>query len=300
MPRTPAPLPARLVGRVFAVEHADAFGVSRSRIRARDLTSPFHGVRAPNIDLPHVARCVAALQRRPDAAAVSHVSAAILHSFPLPLRLIDGHGIDLVVPTGMRAPEGNGIRGHQQDLRPGDVVSAFGVRVTSALRTFCDLGALLTLPQLVAVGDQLAHIDPERFGRDHLAAAADAWTGRRGIRSLRRAIELVDPASESPKESELRVLLIEAGFPHPVSQHVVRDLGGAFVARVDLAYPESRIAIEYEGDHHRDRDQWRADLARRRRLEALGWRYITVTQADLSDSRALFHDLRAALARPGF
>ncbi|GAA4767543.1 hypothetical protein [Microbacterium gilvum] len=73
------------------------------------------------------------------------------------------------------------------------------------------------------------------------------------------------------------------------------DSAGAFVARVDLALPELRMAIEYEGDHHRDKAQWRKDLARRRRLEALGWTYVSVTQADLDDPRALLADLRAAI-----
>ncbi|MDL9980827.1 hypothetical protein [Microbacterium candidum] len=128
-----------------------------------------------------------------------------------------------------------------------------------------------------------------------IAAAIATWPGRRGIRNLRRAIELVDPNAESPKESELRVLLIEAGLPHPVPQHVVHDRDGRLVARVDLAYPDRLIAIEYEGDHHREREQWRADLARRRRLESLGWRYIPVTQADLDDPHALLADLSSAL-----
>lgn len=296
MPRLPTALPDPLVGRVFTVEHADEFGVSRSRIRARDLHAPFYGVRAPAVDLPHIARCVAALQRRSDAAAVSHRSAALLHGLPVPHRILNDRHIDLVVPVGTRAPRGAGIRGHQRALRPGDAVIVSGIRATSALRTFCDLAASLTLAELVAVGDHLIRLDGGRYTPTDLAAAVKAWPGRRGILNLRRALELVDPVAESPKESELRVLLIESGFPWPISQHVVRERDSTFVARVDLAYPELLIAIEYEGDHHRERAQWRADLARRRRLESLGWRYITVTQADLDDPRALFADLRAALA----
>ena len=295
MSRTPAPLPAALVGRIFTVEHADAFGVSRSRTRAADLAAPFRGVRAPAIELPHVARCTAALQRRPGATAVSHRSAALLHELPLPHRLLRDSRIDLVVPQGMRAPRARGIRGHQMNVRPEDIVVIGGVRATSALRTFCDLGAVLTLPELVAVADRLVGRPGGPTVTD-VANAAATWPGSRGIRNLRRATELVDPRAESPKESELRVLLIEAGLPHPVSQHVVRDDRGRFVARVDLAYPDRLIAIEYEGDHHRERTQWRTDLARRRRLESLGWRYMAVTQADLDDPSALFADLRSAVA----
>ncbi|WP_456285697.1 hypothetical protein M1D46_12675 [Microbacterium sp. JZ70] len=67
---------------------------------------------------------------------------------------------------------------------------------------------------------------------------------------------------------------------------------------IDQQGPVS-ICHAIEGDHHRDRDQWRRDLARRRRLEALGWIYLPVTQADLSDPADLLADLRAAVTRRG-
>jgi hypothetical protein len=121
---------------------------------------------------------------------------------------------------------------------------------------------------------------------------------RKYSRVLRYALELLDPKAESPKESELRVLLIEAGFASPTANHVVVDGAGSFVARVDLAYPAQKVALEYEGDHHREtKEQWRKDLKRRRRLEALGWIYLPVTAADLADPHDLFADLRTALAR---
>lgn len=92
-------------------------------------------------------------------------------------------------------------------------------------------------------------------------------------------------------------MIIEAGLPAPVSNDSVFDERGHLVARTDLAYPALKIAIEYEGDYHRDKDQWRADLKRRRRLEALGWTYLSVTQADLDNPEDFLADLRAALAR---
>jgi len=66
-------------------------------------------------------------------------------------------------------------------------------------------------------------------------------------------------------------------LPPCVPQHEVWDAGGAFVARLDLAWPELRVAVEYDGDHHRDRTQHSRDLARHNRLRALGW---TVLQVD--------------------
>src|SRR5690606_13954526 len=88
-----------------------------------------------------------------------------------------------------------------------------------------------------------------------------------------------------------------AGFHEPVVQWEVWD-GRHFVARVDLAYPELRSAIEYEGDGHRtDKEQWRKDIQRQRELEDRGWIVIRLTQADLDDDGgALIARLRRAIA----
>lgn len=101
--------------------------------------------------------------------------------------------------------------------------------------------------------------------------------------------------AESPKETETRLLLTGAGLPEPMIQFVV-SAHGRFVARVDLAYPQWRVAIEYEGDGHRtDRDQWRVDIRRQRDLEDLGWIVIRVTELDVRDGgRSLVARIRRA------
>lgn len=102
---------------------------------------------------------------------------------------------------------------------------------------------------------------------------------------------------ESPKETETRLLLVDAGLPEPVVQHEVRD-GRRLVARIDLAYPQWKIAIEYEGDGHRtDAAQWRRDIQRQRELEDRGWIVVRITQLDLTDgSAALLRRIRRAIA----
>ncbi|HEX5730039.1 MAG TPA: hypothetical protein VFX99_11495, partial [Microbacterium sp.] len=124
----------------------------------------------------------------------------------------------------------------------------------------------------------------------------DRRRGKRGAKRLVAAIELLDAGAESPKESELRLVLRSAGFGPLTANHEIRDAQGRFVARADLAIVALRIVIEYEGDHHRDRIQWRRDMARRRRIEAEGWVYLSVTQSDLDDPRDLLADLAAAVA----
>lgn len=295
MPLTPGPLPDPLRGRAFSVSEARTRGVSRGRLSSKDLVAPFPGVRAPTGDLTHLDRCRALATRLSVSAAFSHTTAARLHNLPLPSALACEAELHVTVPAGTRAPRGAGVRGHQAAVWKPDADRRTGVFATTPERTFCELAGMLSLGQLVAVGDQLVRHETGLLVADDLRRAVERYPGRRGLRVLRRALELLDGGSESPKESELRVILVNAFLPSPVTNLTIFDTAGRFVARVDLAYPDWRIAIEYEGDHHRDKDQWRKDIARRRRLEALGWVYLPVTQADLDDPRALLADLRQAL-----
>jgi len=91
----------------------------------------------------------------------------------------------------------------------------------------------------------------------------------------RTALSLADPRAESPRETALRLLLVAAGLPRPESQVEVRD-GVRFVARLDLAWPQARVAIEYDGAHHRGFLQHSRDLERHNALRALGWIVIQV------------------------
>jgi very-short-patch-repair endonuclease len=89
------------------------------------------------------------------------------------------------------------------------------------------------------------------------------------------------------------VALVLAGLT-PVPQYEVQ-WAGRFVARVDLAFPDERIAIEYDGAHHFVDDQIPQDEARIRRLEAAGWRVIRLSAPDLRDLDAVVARVRTAL-----
>lgn len=261
------------------------------RLRARDLRAPIRGIRMPATATTLEQTCAAIALALPASAVFSHDTAAALWGLPLP-SCADTR-LHITTPTGVRARRGPNIIGHQRALGAVDVSSVGGIRVTSPGRTFVDLADRLTLAQLVAVGDAIAR----RWGIECLEDAVARVVSTRRIRLLREALGHIDPAAESPKESELRVLLTDAGIGPLRANQNVYDGRGVFIARVDLALAALKIAIEYEGDHHRDKDQWRKDMARRRRLEAAGWIYIPVTQADLRSPGPLLADIRAAIAR---
>ena len=91
------------------------------------------------------------------------------------------------------------------------------------------------------------------------------------------------------------MLLVCAGLAEPVIQYDVTLPDGR--ARLDLAYPDRRVGIEYEGYGHRtDKAQWRRDIVRQRQLEAHGWVVIRLTQWDLDHPDDLIARLRSRLS----
>ncbi|MBT2516509.1 DUF559 domain-containing protein [Streptomyces sp. ISL-90] len=92
-------------------------------------------------------------------------------------------------------------------------------------------------------------------------------------------------------ETLMRLLLVAGGLPEPLIGVPVPVGDGSIVLHPDLAYPDLRIAIEYEGDDHRDAGRWHRDIERRELFEDAGWRVIRVT------SRAVFHEPERLIAR---
>ncbi|MBV8863209.1 MAG: DUF559 domain-containing protein, partial [Mycobacterium sp.] len=124
------------------------------------------------------------------------------------------------------------------------------------------------------------------------------YPGRRGIARARRAVGVFDAGAESPKESWLRVVLMQAGLPRPQTQIPVRGEFGELIAYLDMGWEELKVAVEYDGDQHRsDRRQYTWDIRRLEMLEGLGWIVIRVVAADKPTD--IIRRVRAALARRG-
>lgn len=273
-------------------------GVSRARLRAADLTTPFWGVRVrADAPLSSVAeRCRAFQPRMPAGAAFSHLTAAALYGAPLASQRDIG-ALHIATPRARRPVDARRIVGHRMTLRPGDVGIVEGLPITSPERTWLDLAPILSRVELVALGDYL-------IGRsgltsmDALCRAFRNYAGRRGRILIRDVLPRLDPGAESPRESQLRLLLADLGLPPFEANVVITDADGRFLARCDLVDREHMLILEYEGDQHRtDRRQWQRDVARTRALEAAGWRVIRVTARDLAYPEPLVADIRRHLAR---
>ena len=104
-------------------------------------------------------------------------------------------------------------------------------------------------------------------------------TGRRGIKNLRRVVDLAEPATESPMESRLRMVLVQGGLPRPRAQVSIHDRWGRFVGRPDLYYEKERLGIEFDGGIHRD--TLAEDNRRQNNLLRAGVRLLRFTAADV-------------------
>jgi hypothetical protein len=170
--------------------------------------------------------------------------------------------------------------------------------VTTAERTWCDLAAdgSISIGALVAAGDRILWRRDPLGTRESLTSAVNRYEGRRGARLMREALPRLTDRSDSPPESELRLAIALAGFPAPAVNQAIRDGAGCLIATPDLSWHSLRVALEYEGDHHRvDRDQWHHDVERFGRLQEIGWVTLRATSADYRNPDALLRRLAAIL-----
>jgi hypothetical protein len=260
-------------------------------LRARDLAIPVRGVRLRVEERSLENRCAALLLHRPERMLFSHATAARLYGAPLPASVEADAELHVTVPAGGRAPQIAGVRAHVLAAwREADV---HGLPVTTPEQTWLDLAAVLGETALVSVGDFFVSGRDPLTDVTRLAAHLGASSGRRGVARARSAVARVRQGTESAGETRLRLLLADCGLPEPVVNLELHDTDGAFVARVDLAYPDARLALEYEGDIHRtDRVVWQRDIARRERVEDLGWRMVRITAADLASPSELVRRIR--------
>ena len=268
------PLPPDLFDRPFRRADLCRWGLPEQVVRGRRFRPVFRGVYAATT-LPDTLRLRVDAARLvlPASAVFSHHTAAQLRDLPVP----DESRVHVTVPVTASRSRVRGIVVHRAPV--GAASCVHGVPVSSAERTFTDLGRGLGLVDAVVLGDAMVRrgFTSERTLRD---AAAHA-TGR-GVLRVRRAAGLVRAGVDSPMESRLRLLLVAAGLPCPEPGLEVLDAYGQWIATVDLQYVAERIALEYDGDLHRtSKRKWRHDVATRELLRDLGWTVLVVTANDV-------------------
>lgn len=316
---TPRKLPPSL-GPEFSFAEARALGVTANRLRASDLERPFQGVRivrrnslkTGNPEDPYreallrELELISALGRglRP-GQFLSHRSAALLWGIPMPHASQPELHVTAVRP--LRAPRITGATGHSVAAERCAVVQRNGVSLSDAPTTWASLGSLSLTDQVVA-GDFLVRRHRQGYGRPnagrapvttvrHLASMVDLghWDG---ISTLRRSLELIREDSWSPRESATRLHLVLAGLPEPALNVDVFDYRNRFLACIDLAYVNYRIAIEYQGELHKN--SYAHDIERIERLRAEGWIVIQVSRVLAAQPKELVRRVELALRSRGW
>lgn len=286
----PPSRPPALRGRVFRGADAVAAGLlTRDQLRSSAWRPVLRGVWVDAATPPapeHRLQAVRLLA--PPSAAFAGRTAAWLHGVLTAWE--DADVVEVAVPVPDRWGPVRGVRIRHVALGPAETTVRQGYRVTTALRTAADVARSGPPARTVPVLDPLL----ARTGLDATAVYRAVGRGR-GCIAARDAVVWADRRAESPQESRLRLLCRAAGLA-PVSQFVVRDARGGFVGRVDLAFPEQRVAVEYDGAWHGEPGQFARDRRRLNALQACGWRVLHVTAADLHHPEALLARLRALLA----
>jgi hypothetical protein len=205
-------------------------------------------------------------------ATIAGLAAAAMHGSKwvdrdTPLELVHGNA---------RPPEG--IVTRRDALFDNEFAILDGRAVTTPERTAFDLGRRGSILSAVAQIDALANATGLKV--DDVARIASRRRGARGLRHLETVLALVDGGAQSPKESQSRLWLVEAGFPQPQTQIPVVGPDGIPFAFIDMGWEQWMVGVEYEGGHHfANRAQIRSDIHRLERVERL-WRIVRVTADD--------------------
>ena len=219
-----------------------------------------------------VLRAKAAWLRSRRHGVLAGYSAAAMHG----ARYIDP-GLPAHIIDANRRPA-RGITAWADAIDHDDICAIGEMRLTDPVRTAIDLARRVTEDDAVVIIDALARA--ARLKTTDVALAAERFDGWKGIVQARKTIALVDPGSESPQETRLRLLIVREGFPPPETQHPIFNEYGVLIGEADMAWPDIKIAVEYEGRHHTDPDQLRKDIARMDEMMEMGWIVIRVTARD--------------------
>lgn len=316
------PLPRDLGGE-FSVARARELGVSAGRLRASDLEMPFRGARMrlqdsvgsrseedrsrvyDRVRQQELALIRSLGHRLVPGQFLSHHSAALLWKAPLPWSPTPRLHVAVLRPAAQ--PRIGGVTGHSIVAGRCELRLLDGVPVVNPAGAWAMLADLPLVP-LVALGDFFVRRYRSGWGRPNAGrppletleglkrvVALGRWKGQR---NLERALPLIREDSWSPMESAVRVELVLGGLPEPALNIDLFDKNGDFLACVDLAYPEHRVVIEYQGETHAE--QMSEDIERVERLRAAGWIVIQVTKALLARPGELVRRVRDELRSRGW
>lgn len=275
----------------FAAHHLDELRFSREaravRVEAGRWLAVHDGVfRMAGAPVTWRSELMAACWAGGSRALASHRSAGALWALPTGRTDIT----ELTCPRWRRARHDRLIVHESLAIDDVDRAEVDGIPCTSVARTLFDLARKRSPVMLDANIDTAIRRELVTLDELRTTSARLATKGRPGGRRFRQVIEArsdVAALPESVPERMLADMLVRQGLPAPQHQFVIRDAAGGFVARVDLAYPEWMVVIEYDSvEYHTGTTAHIRDSARRDAIGDLGYAVLTATSADLKDRGA--------------
>ncbi|MGV0646191.1 hypothetical protein ABQE44_22615 [Mycolicibacterium sp. XJ2546] len=189
----------------------------------------------------------------------------------------DVSDLHVLNPEGHQLRNSDGLFIHRREGAPLGEVD--GRAATVPAWTAVEVARGLRRPRALATLD--AALRSGLCDARQLRAAAARQAGRRGIVAVRELIPLARPEAESPMESEARLVMIDGGMPPTALQYEIVDRDFR-TWRVDFAWPEHRLAVEYDGfDWHSDLDSLRRDRQKRAALNEIRWSVLSVVSDDV-------------------
>ena len=223
-------------------------------------------------------------------ATIAGLAAAALHGSCW----VDDHEPVELIWRNTHPPSNMVVRNER--IESDEMTRVAGLPVTTVARTAFDLGRHLPREEALVRLDALTRATP--FAIQDVMLLAKRYRSARGTLRLREVLSLVDSGAASPRESWLRLLLVDAGLPAPSTQIPVVD-GWTLLALLDMGWEEFKVAAEYDGDQHRtDRRQYVRDIERQRKLERGGWILVRVIAEDRPGE--IIERVRRALIRRGW
>lgn len=297
-----APEPSGLVVPV-PVDPTGLSGPSRGAARGRRWRRTSPGLYVPvDVDGACVEqRIVEQAQRAGATGAVTGWAALRLHGSGF----CDGLAADGTTELAVPLVEGAGrVRPHpdvrisREELPDDEVVMRQGIRCTVPDRALYDEVRSGTLRPAVVHAELAVASGIVELDRWAAHVASRPW--HVGVRQARVVVALVVGRARSPGEVELRLIWeLDAGWSRPLCNVLVVDERGTVIGMPDLLDPEAGLVAEYDGAHHRTRDQHARDLGREHDFRAVGLEYAAFTGPDVRRPERVVERLTAARARAG-
>ncbi|UOX99785.1 DUF559 domain-containing protein [Blastococcus sp. PRF04-17] len=240
-----------------------------------------------DVPVTHELRAEAACLLLPDAVVTGR-SAAVLWGVELAGPMDD---VEVTIPPSSSPRRHPGLVVRRASIPPEHRWRRMSLPVTTSLATTLRLAAAIPGDDAVVAVDQMVASGVVDLVPIRALAAAARGPGSSRARTV---CALADGLAGSPQETRLRLLILRSGLPAPVAQFQVMA-GRERVARVDFAWPDRKVAVEYDGLWHAKDEQFAKDRRRLNRLRAAGWTVVFVTAGHLYRPDDLIAEIAAAL-----